>query len=108
MKQKNNNRYKQIFMADKGYDSKDILKILKKKGYKPIIPQNLRNIKNPKLIRKMYSKDKKVYKKRIIVENFFAWIKKNPKIDNLYEKTIASYKGLLFLACSKIIFKRCS
>ena len=94
-------------MADKGYDSKDILKILKKKGYKPIIPQNLRNIKNPKLIRKMYSKDKKVYKKRIIVENFFAWIKKNPKIDNLYEKIIASYKGLLFLACSKIIFKRC-
>jgi len=55
MKQKNNNRYKQIFMADKGYDSKDILKILKKKGYKPIIPQNLRNIKNPKLIRKMYA-----------------------------------------------------
>jgi len=48
----------------------------------------------------------KIYKKRIIVENFFSWLKKYPKIDKIYEKTLTSYKGLLMIVISLIIFNR--
>jgi transposase len=105
-KNRNSNRHKQIFLADKGYSSNVIEKTLRKKGYKVLIPQNRRNIKNKKLIKNMTCKDVKVYKKRIIVENFFSWIKRYPKINCVYEKTIRSYEALLLLAVSKIMFNR--
>ena len=36
----------------------------------------------------------------------FSWLKRNPKIDRIYEKTIESYMGLLLLGISMLIFKR--
>jgi len=56
------------------------------KGYHPIILYNLRNTKNKKLIKKLTTKEKEIYRKRIIVENYFSWIKAYPKIDKIYEK----------------------
>jgi transposase len=101
-----NNRYKQYFLADKGYDSKENIMKLDKLGYVPIIPQNRRNIKNKKLIRKLNNKQKGILKKRVIVENFFSWIKKFQKIKYLYERSIKNYNGLLLLTISIITFKR--
>ena len=94
---KNNNRYKQYFLGDKGYYSKNNKLILSEKGYKPIIGINNRNTKNPKKIKRLSPKEKIIYKKRIIVENFFAKIKKYPKLDKIYEKKIDNYFGLLLL-----------
>lgn len=102
----NHNRYKQYLLADSGYDSKSNNQLLLDKGYIPIILQNKRNIKNTKLIRKLNKKHKKIYKKRIIVENYHSWLKKFQKIASLYERNIDSYKGLLLLGISVIINRR--
>lgn len=47
--------------------------------------------------------EKEKYKKRLIIESFFSWIKNYPSIN---QKTIASYNGLLMLASSILISKR--
>ena len=93
---------KYIF-ADKAYDSNKIRKIIKSKRYKSIIPK--RKYKNRKT-RYLNKNEIKRYRKRIIIENFFSWIKAYPKIDKIYEKTAVSYKGLLLLAISMLIYKR--
>lgn len=102
----NHNRYKQYFLADGGYDSKKNHKKLINKGYMPIIKQNRRNIKNKKLIRKMNTKQKQIYKKRMIIENYHAWIKKFSKIKSLHERNIENYRGILLVGISIIIHRR--
>jgi transposase len=89
-------------LADKGYDSKKIREIIRKKGYKPVIAK--RKYKNGQ--RSLKKSEIKKYRKRIIVENFFAWIKAYPKINIIYEKTLKSYTGLLLLGISMFIYKR--
>lgn len=59
-----NNRYKQYILADAGYHSNYNIKLARRKGYIPIILQNKRNIKNKKLIRKLTTKHKIIYKKK--------------------------------------------
>lgn len=100
------NRFKQYFLADSGYDSKNNHNILINKGYTPIIIQNRKNIKNKKLIRKLNTKQKKIYNKRVVIENYHSWIKKFLKIKSLYERNIESYRGLLLLGISIIINRR--
>jgi hypothetical protein len=102
----NHNRYKQYFLADSGYDSKQNHIKLINKGYIPIIKQNKRNIKNKALIRKMSTYQKGIYKKRIIIENYHSWIKKFPKIKSLYERNIENFMGLLLIGVSLIINRR--
>jgi IS5 family transposase len=97
---KTNNKY---ILADKGYDSKKIRRIIRSKNYKPIIARRKTN-KKQKLLTK---REKRIYKKRIIVENSFSWIRMFAKIDRYYEKTLKSFNGLILLAFSIIIFKRC-
>ena len=93
-------------MGDSGYDNKEILEILKQKGYTPIIKQNRRNIKNEKLLRPFNKTQSKIYKKRIKIENYHSWIKKFTKISSLHERNIDNYMGLLYLGISVIIQRR--
>ena len=60
----------------KGYDSKKNHNFLITKGYIPLIVQNKRNIKNKCLLRTFNKKQKKIYKRRHIVENYHSWLKK--------------------------------
>lgn len=105
-KYQNHNRYKQYFLADSGYDSKKNYNLLIKKGYNTIIIQNKRNILDKNKLRILNEKQKKIYKKRNIIENYHSWIKKFPKIKSLYERNINNYKGLLLIAVSIIINRR--
>ena len=57
-------------------------------------------------IRSLKTKEIKIYRKRIIVENLFAWLKAYPKINCIYEKTLESFRGLLLLGISILIYKR--
>lgn len=101
-----NNKYKQYLMADTGYDSKKNLTLLKRKGYTHLIKQNRRNIKDKKLLRRFNEKQRTIYKKRNIVENYHAWIKKFPKVKSLYERNVNYYRGLLLIAIGIIISRR--
>ena len=106
-KYKKHNRFKQYFLADKGYDTKIIRKLLKDNHYIPIIPYNKRNsknINNKKL--KLTKIEKEHYKKRIIVENYFGWLKIYPKMCYFCEKTYKSFKGLIYFISSIILFNR--
>lgn len=105
-KYSNHNRFKQYFLADSGYDSKNNIKIVSKLGYTPIIKYNKKNTKNEKLMRPFNEKQKKIYKKRNIIENYHSWLKKFIKIKCLYEHKIDYYRGLLLLGISIIIHRR--
>jgi len=91
-----------------GYHSNNNISYLKRVGYDPIIAYNKRNTKDKKIIENNELKGKKLklYKKRVIIESFFSWIKNCPVINQNYQKTITSYKGLLSLASSILISKR--
>ena len=106
---KNNNRFKQIMIADAAYYSKELYSQLKKKGYTPITDVNKRNTKKKELL-KIIENDKKKYQKiqgkLLKVKNFNAWIKKYPKIDRLVEKSVKSFIGLLLLGCSMILINK--
>ena len=100
------NKYKQYFLADKGYDTNNIRKLLKEKGYTPIIDHNRRNTKDINKIKKLTKKEKYHYKKRLKVENFFAWLTSYPKMNMIVEKTIESFEGLVFLFSGLILINR--
>lgn len=102
----NHNRFKQYFLADSGYDSKNNIKLIKKLGYTSLIKYNKKNTKNKNLMRIFNKKQEKIYKKRNIIENYHSWFKKFIKIKCLYEHKIENYRGLLLLGISIIIHRR--
>lgn len=104
-KNSKNNRYKQIMLGDSGYCSKYNRSLLTGLGYRPLIRYNKRATKNKELLKsyKMSKKDALTYKKRIIIESTFSWLKNFPTINQNYQKTIKSFNGLLLLASSILI-----
>ena len=70
-----------------GYDSYRLRNTLKDNYYIPIIAHNKRNTKDKNKIKKLNGLKKIKYKKRIIVGNYFGWIKMYPKMTSMYEKT---------------------
>jgi transposase len=105
-KYKKSNRHKQYFLADKGYSTKNIESFLKQKGYEPIIAFNKRNIKDKTKIKKFTKLQNSIYKKRIVVENYFAWLKQYPKLTQVYESSMTGYLNLVYLVTSFIISNR--
>lgn len=99
------NKHKQYLLADTGYDSKEIRKLVSRKGYTYKCPQNRRNIQDENKIIKFSEKDKILYKKRIKVENFFAWIKKNKRIQLIKEKYVNTFMMFIYVTCILIIHK---
>ena len=93
---------KLYFLCDSGYDSVEIDKTLRNDGYEPIILQNKRNIKDPAKIRKLTEEQKKIYKKRTVVENSYSWLKWYPKMNCMSEKRVCNFKGLALFAYSDI------
>jgi len=83
--------------ADTGYDSNLNDIFLKEKNYTPIIPKNKRNTKDKTKIRTLNEKEKKIYKQRIKVENYYSWIKKFNKINFIQDKKKDNFMGLLTL-----------
>jgi len=60
---------------------------------KPIIKPNNRNTKDTLKKRALTINEEQIYKKRIIIEHYFGIIKRAPKINCVYEKTINSYSS---------------
>jgi transposase len=99
----NNTTNKCYILADKAYDSRKIRELIKSKNYKPIIARRRYTNRKVRSLKKKYIK---LYRKRIIVENLFSWLKAFPKLDKIYEKTVRSYNGLLLLGISIIIYRK--
>ncbi|PYE88556.1 IS4 family transposase [Bacillus sp. 196mf] len=73
-------------IADKGYDSDEIVRFAKKQGMNPVIPPR----KNRK---KQREYDKHLYKLRHLVENAFL----NRGIATRYTKTTSAFRGAITL-----------
>jgi transposase len=104
----NNNKHKRYLLADSIYYTKDIIDKIKSKNICPIIRYNKRKTKNPILLasNKMDKYKKKIYKKRIIIENTFSWIYKNRRVNKRYDKNVSNYMSFLYMALIKILIKR--
>jgi hypothetical protein len=85
--------YSKYFIADKGYCSSKIRKLLIAKNILPIIPYNKRNTKDKNKIITLTKSEKIRYKKRIKIEHIFSNLKSNHKLENRYEKYINNYEG---------------
>lgn len=93
------NKY-DIFLADSGYDSKEVRNKLNDYELYNIIPINKRNNKH-EIIQEY---NKKIYSKRISIEHIFCRIKKKKRIINRYEQKIKTFKNFLYLRLLMIFF----
>lgn len=95
-----------FFLADKGYDSLNLRKKLTENNFIPIIAFNKRNTKDPKKLKTLTPKQKKMYKRRIKIEMVFGLLKRSYKrVRVRYDKYSTNYDSFLFLAFNMILFK---
>lgn len=81
-------------IADKGYDSKQVRELIRKKASIPVIPRK----KNSKTGNADI--DWSLYKYRHLVENIFARLKHFRAIATRYDKLKRNYASMLAIACS--------
>ena len=78
-------------LADKGYDSENIVKYIEKNGGKAVIPSR-RNAVNPRIT------DWFLYKERHLIENLFQKAKNFKRFATRYEKSALSFSAVVYLA----------
>lgn len=84
--------------ADKGYCCKKNREEAEKMGYKLLCPLK-KNMKG----KKMDKKEIEIYKRRVLVENYYGHIKIEAKITGIYERKKENYEGIVKLVNIKII-----
>lgn len=106
--QSNNNKHIRYMLADSIYDTHDIRDKIKDLNIVPIISFNKRNTKDKSIIQnKQFNNfQKKIYNKRIKIENTFSWIYKNRRTSRRYDKMVNNYCSFLYMAFIRIIIKR--
>lgn len=82
----------EALLADRGYDSDEIVAFAVSQGMSAVIPPK----KNRK-IQRLY--DKHLYKLRHLVENAFLKLKRWRGVATRYAKTTSSFRGAVTLAC---------
>ena len=100
-----NSKCESYMLADKMYDTKEFREKCILNNFKPIIDYNKRNTKNKKLIKKLTKKEKKIYKKRMKVENTFCILKKYKRIQLIYDSYLSTYVSFIYLAQCFMITK---
>jgi transposase len=85
-------------LADKGYDSNEIVDYIQKNGATPVIPP-----KKNRIEQRYY--DKEIYKDRHLIECCFSKLKHFRKIATRYEKYLHSFKALVAIALSCILLR---
>lgn len=78
-------------LADKGYDSDNIIDYITQIGAVPVIPP-----RSHRLVQRSY--DKIIYKERNLIERLFNRLKQFRKIATRFEKIKANFEALIYLA----------
>ena len=85
----------EILLADRGYDTNDILSYVVSAGMEPVIP--------PKKNRKeQHNYDKYLYRLRHLVENCFLALKRWRGIATRYSKTSDAFIAAVYVRCIAI------
>ena len=82
-------------IADKAFDSNDIIADLNERGAKIVISQHPRRTKPLQI-------DAEMYKWRHLIENFFCKLKEFKRIAMRADKTDQSFKAMIYLAAAVI------
>ena len=85
-------------LMDKAYEGNDTRKLASDLNYEPIVPPKS-NRKNP------WEYDKKLYKRRNVVERLFRRLKKFRKIFTRYDKLDKVFLGFVYFLLSIIALK---
>ena len=89
--------------ADKGYDSNQFRKELKKRHIQPCLIRRRNNRKN---IDQSELKEKKYSRQRWKVERSFNWLNNNRRVDRFMEKKMSTYQGFCHLMFIKYYLKK--
>jgi len=79
-------------IADKGYDTNDIIEYANRRGMKVVIPP-----KKNRIDQREY--DKEVYKKRHLVENTILKLKRWRGVATRYAKHSSSFLSIVIIRC---------
>lgn len=79
-------------MADRGYDSREIIDTARKQGMCAVIPPR-KNLKEQRFY------DKELYKRRHLIENAFLKLKRWRGIATRYAKNTTSFLAAIQIAC---------
>lgn len=85
----------EFVIADKGYDSDELVKVIVERGAKPVIPP-----RSNRCAKRRFSKRR--YKQRNLVERFFNRLKHYRRIATRYEKTARNYLTFVNLAATLV------
>ncbi len=80
-------------IADKGYDTQEIMEKIEGIGAKAVIPP-----RSNRKVKRHY--DKELYKKRNLIERAFNKLKSFRRIATRYDRKAVYYKSFLYLAAS--------
>lgn len=80
-------------IGDTGYDSNEFVKAVRDRGKKPVIHSKPERKKKHRL-------DRKLYRKRYLIECFFHQLKRFRAIATRYEKTSRNFLALVQLGCA--------
>ena len=90
-------------VGDKGYDSDRLQQdLFSDQDIFLLSPRR----KNRKARHPKWKLVKKYYRKRYVVERFFAWFKSYRKVSDRFSVKWANYVGLCHLACAIVLLKR--
>jgi len=90
---------KQHLCGDKGYSGKPAQESMQERGYIPHVRQRGEETEEKK-------RNPRYRTRRWVVERTNSWLNRFRKLLVRYEKTTASYEGLLELACALITFRQ--
>jgi len=82
-------------IADKGYDSNEIVDEVEKMGAEPVIPP-----RSHRTVARDY--DHYLYKERNLIERMFCRLKQFRRIASRYDKLASSYLSFLYVASISI------
>ena len=82
-------------LADKGYDSDELVKLIEANHCRVVIPSRS-NRKTPRTY------DRCLYKERHLIENFFSKIKEYRKIATRYDKLADAFLSFVYFAAALI------
>ena len=83
------------FIADKGYDSDQLIASIEHKGMTAVIPSKSCRARKRRI-------DFHTYKERHLVENFFCKLKRYRRIAMRFEKTAKNFLGFVLFAAIRL------
>jgi len=87
-----------MLLADRGYDTNEIVEFAKANGMEVVIPP-----KKNRIVQREY--DKYIYKIRHLVENAFLKLKRFRAVATRYAKTLSAFMGAVVIASIKLWLK---